>query len=220
MNLNLGDTRLIIATAAKHGLLRNQLAYVLATAYHETAFTMKPVRETKASTDAKAKEILTKAWKAGKLPWVKSDYWSSSYFGRGYVQLTHEANYQRAGQELGVNLVANPSLALDPYIASKVLVVGMLEGWFTGKKLADYITLKASDFITARRIVNGTDKASDIAGYASQYDALLKAEGYGEAVSQPVEATKPQPVEPVPIPSVSFWADLFSAILSFFGKGK
>lgn len=220
MNLNLGDTRLIIATAAKYGLLRNHLAYVLATAYHETAFTMKPVRETKASTDAKVKEILTKSWKAGKLPWVKSDYWSSGFFGRGYVQLTHEANYQRAGQELGVNMVANPSLALDPDTASKVLVVGMLEGWFTGKKLADYITLKASDFINARRIVNGTDKASDIAGYASQYDALLKAEGYGEETSKPVETIQPQPVEAAPIPSVSFWADLFSAILSFFGKGK
>jgi hypothetical protein len=45
MNLNLGDTRLIIDACKSAGLLRNQAAYVPATAYWETARTMKPVRE-------------------------------------------------------------------------------------------------------------------------------------------------------------------------------
>ncbi|KAB2656262.1 hypothetical protein F9K94_17315 [Brucella tritici] len=224
MNLNLGDTRLIIATAAKYGLLRNQLAYVLATAYHETAFTIKPVRETKANTDAKAKEILTKSWKAGKLPWVKADYWSSGFFGRGYVQLTHQENYQRAGQAIGVDLVANPSLALDQDIAAKIIVLGMKYGWFTGKKLSDFITLQKSEFVGARRIVNGTDKAGEIAGYASQYNTLLKAEGYGEAISQPVSlepstAPKVRPSVNAP-PSTGFWAFMFAAIAALFGGGK
>lgn len=35
MNLDLGDTKLLIETCKKHGLLRNQAAYVLATAYHD-----------------------------------------------------------------------------------------------------------------------------------------------------------------------------------------
>ena len=43
MNLDLGDTRLLIEACKTHGLLRNQAAYVLATAYHETAHTMKPL---------------------------------------------------------------------------------------------------------------------------------------------------------------------------------
>ncbi|UXN74523.1 hypothetical protein N8D56_05115 [Devosia sp. A8/3-2] len=48
---------------------RRKLSYIPATAFHETAHTMQPVRETLASTDAKAKELLTKAWKAGRMPW-------------------------------------------------------------------------------------------------------------------------------------------------------
>ena len=215
MNMNLGDTRLLIEVGRKHGLLRNQLAYLLATAYHETAATMKPVRETLASTDAKAKEILTKSWKAGKLPWVKSDYWSSGFFGRGYVQLTHKENYQKAGEKLGIDLVGNPSRALESSVAVEIIALGMQEGWFTGKKLFDYITLQKSDFVGARKIVNGTDKADLIAGYAKQYDALLKAEGYGDAETKPVSP----PVEVAPLPTVSLIAKIIAALAAIF-KGK
>jgi len=197
MNLTAGDTRLIIETCLKHSLLRNQAAYILATAWHESAHTMKPVRETLAKTDAKAKEILTKAWKAGKLPWVKKDYWSDGWFGRGYVQLTHKANYERAGKKLGVDLVKNPALAMEPWIAAEVLVQGSKEGWFTGKRLLDFISLTRSDFVDARKIINGTDKAGLIAGYAREYDALLKSDGYGVA-AKPTETAPVAPAEPIP----------------------
>jgi hypothetical protein len=203
MNLNKGDTRLIVETCLKHGLLRNQAAYVLATALHETAHTMKPVRETLAKTDAKAKEILTKAWKAGKLPWVKKDYWSDGWFGRGYVQLTHKANYERAGKKLGVDLVKHPSLAMEPKIAAEVLVLGSKEGWFTGRRLLDFMTLTRSDYVGARKIINGTDKADLIAGYAKQYDVLLKAAGYGAETVRPIPAAPvepPKPATPIPVP--------------------
>jgi putative chitinase len=146
------------------------LAYILATAYHETARTMQPVRETLATTDAKAKERLTKAWKSGKLPWVKSDYWSGGWFGRGFVQLTHRANYVKAGEKLGVDLVSDPSKAMIPEVSALILVRGMQEGWFTGMKLSD-----ASDFREARRVVNGTDRASQIAMYADAFLSALDA---------------------------------------------
>ena len=153
------------------------LAYILATAKHETAHTMQPVRETLAKTDAKAKEILTKSFNAGKLTWVKKDYWSSGFFGRGFVQITHKDNYEKAGRKLGVNLVANQSKALDPDIAGAILVRGMLEGWFTGKSLSDF-----SDFTNMRRIVNGTDRAQLIAQYATLfYDAIMKSEATSTA---------------------------------------
>ena len=45
MNINLVDTRALIKEAEKAGLLRNQLAYLLATAYHKTAHTMKLIKE-------------------------------------------------------------------------------------------------------------------------------------------------------------------------------
>jgi hypothetical protein len=160
------------------------LAYILATAYHETARTMQPVRETLATTDAKAKERLTKAWKSGKLPWVKSDYWSGGWFGRGFVQLTHRANYVKAGDKLGVDLVSDPSKAMIPEVSALILVRGMQEGWFTGMKLAD-----AADFREARRVVNGTDRASQIAMYA---DAFLSAlDAMDDAPTITVIETKP-----------------------------
>lgn len=160
VNLNLGDTRLIIAEAQRQGLLRNQLAYVLATAKWETAHTLKPIREM-----------------GGEAYLKKKAYYP--YVGMGYVQLTWKVNYEKAGKALGVDFVSNPKLLLEPKYAAPILVTGMREGWFTGKKLSDYITLQKSDFVGARRIVNGTDRASEIAAIAREYDAALKAEGYG-----------------------------------------
>lgn len=167
-----------------------KLAYILATAKHETANTMQPVRETLAKTDAKAKEILTKAWKTGKLPWVKSDYWTSGFFGRGYVQLTHRENYQKAGAKLGLDLVSDPSKAMIPEVAALILVRGMLEGWFTGKTLADY----GADFVGMRKVVNGTDRAALIAGYAVSFLDALQASQKPQVTPKPVPAPSPAPV--------------------------
>ena len=44
---------------------------------------------------------------------------------------------------------------MEPDIAAEILVVGSRDGWFTGKKLSDYITLKASNYRGARRVING-----------------------------------------------------------------
>lgn len=164
MNLNLGDTQLIIEEAKSRGVLRNQLAYILATAYHETAHTMKPVVEA---------YWLSEEWRKRNLryyPW----------HGRGYVQITWEYNYQKAEDQLGIEITDDPTVVMKPEVAKEILVEGMIEGWFTGKKLSDYITLSKSDFVGARRIINGTDKATLIAGIASQYDRDLKRIGYGK----------------------------------------
>lgn len=166
-----------------------KLAYLLGTAFHETARTMQPVRETLAKTDAKAKEILTKSWKAGKLPWVKKDYWSGGFFGRGYVQLTHRENYQKAGDKLGLDLVSDPSKAMIPEVAALILVRGCMEGWFTGRKLSHYITKTDADYIGARKVVNGTDKAALIAGYATSFYRAIEA------------SRKAKPVPSVPVPA-------------------
>lgn len=185
MNLDLGDTRAIIAAASVRGVLRNQLAYILATAYHETAHTMKPVRETLATSDKQAIARLDSAFAKGQLKWVKTPYWRDGWFGRGYVQVTHKANYDKFG--IGKNE------ALQADTATRVLLDGMMNGMFTGKRLSDYVTLSKSDFVNARRAVNGTDRAKDIAGYAREYDADLKAIGYGESVVDVVPDAKKKP---------------------------
>jgi hypothetical protein len=196
MNLDIGDTRLIIDTCKRHGLLRNQAAYVLSTAFWESARTMKPVREYGGEKYLRGKKYYP-------------------YVGMGYVQLTWRSNYERASRELGVDFVKNPRLLLKPQYAAPILVVGMKEGWFTRgeKKLSDYITLQRSDFINARRIVNGTDKAHSIANIARDYDNELKRIGYGAEPRQP---------EPKSAPSgkLSFWSWLFDMIGKILRGGK
>lgn len=204
MKMSLGDTRLIVDTCIKHGLLRNQAAYVLATTYHETAHTMKPVREMGGEAYLKGKKYYP-------------------YVGMGYVQLTWRYNYERAAKELGVDFVANPKLLLQAKYAVQILVVGMKEGWFTGKNLSDYITLSKSDFTNARRMINGTDKAALIAGYARAYDDALKAEGYGEDAANDISIVagpqKPaEPKESAPVSAAGFWAGIASLIKRLFGN--
>ncbi len=96
------------------------------------------------------------------------------YRGRGYVQLTWKNNYAKAGRLLGLDLVAVPDLAMEPAVAWRILSVGMRDGWFTGKKLADYLAPgREPRYVEARRTINGLDQAGRIARYARQFAACL-----------------------------------------------
>jgi hypothetical protein len=153
------------------------LAYILATAYHETARTMQPVRETLAGSDAEAARRLEVAWKAGRLH-VRDPYWRRDadgkyWFGRGLVQLTFKANYEKLGTAMGIDLVGNPDLALTMDVAVKIIIFGMLNAGFTRFRLSDYFNAGKADWLNARRIINGLDRAATIAGYARTYCAAL-----------------------------------------------
>lgn len=123
--------------------------YILATAWHETAKTMQPIEE------------------MGGIKYLKSKPYYP-YFGRGYVQLTWKANYEKYG------IAATPDKALDPNLAGKIAIDGMVHGIFTGKALKDYFG-KKTDAINARRIINGVDKAVEIAGYYSVFVSAINA---------------------------------------------
>jgi len=129
----------------------SKLAYILATAWHESR--LKPIKEIRAASNTS-------------LYSTQNNYWHSGYYGRGFVQLTWLNNYRKMSEFLGVDLVNNPDLALNPTYAAQILVYGMYNGSFTGKKLSDYISDTYSDFYNARRIVNGTDRAELINNYA------------------------------------------------------
>jgi predicted chitinase len=100
------------------------------------------------------------------------------YAGRGYVQLTWRNNYVRAGQALGRDLVTHPDDAMLPDVAADVMTRGMAEGWFTGRKLSDFITAARCDFKGARAVINGTDKAAIIANVADKFLDCLTAGGW------------------------------------------
>lgn len=145
-----GTVAAIEAECIRQGLtIPGQIAYVLATVEHETNGTFKPVREA-----YWLPEIIRKRMR----------YYP--YYGRGYVQLTWRYNYQRYSDLLGIDLIGNPDLAMDPPIACFILVHGFRTGLFTGKRLTDYISGNKADFIGARRCINGTDQAQKIAGIA------------------------------------------------------
>lgn len=96
--------------------------------------------------------------------------------GRGFCQITGKTNYAKFSDLLGVDLVGTPDWACRDDIAGKVIVIGMRDGMFTGKKLADYFTASGSDWVNARRIINSLDRANDIAGFGRKfYAALLDA---------------------------------------------
>jgi len=166
-------------------LSQEEMAYMLATAFHETARTMQPIEEY-----GKGK---------GHSYGAPAGPFKKIYDGRGYVQLTWYENYKKAQDKLGVPFVQYPEKALEPKHAADIMIKGMLEGWFTGKKLSDYFNASTTDWINARRIINGTDRAADIAGYAKHFLAALKAAGSGEVVA-PVPTPTPEPKPPLDYP--------------------
>lgn len=178
---------------AAPGADRRWLAYILATAYHESAFTLQPVRETLADSDDKAIALLESAFERGKLSWVKTPYWrkdedGKSWLGRGLVQLTHKRNYETMSKVTGIDLVAHPEKAMEMETAVLILIDGMIAGRFTGKRLCDYLNAQTEDWVNARRIVNGLDRAEKLADYARMIDRVLleaTVEVSAEAAAKP-----------------------------------
>jgi hypothetical protein len=146
------------------------LAYMLATTFHETAATMQPVRETLAANDAEAIARLDRAFAAGRLPMVRKPYWrpdaeGKSWLGRGFVQLTHRRNYEAMSALTGVDLLARPERAMEPDVATAILIRGMAAGSFTGRRLSDFFSGEREDWEGARAIINGNDRARLVGDY-------------------------------------------------------
>lgn len=142
------------------------LAYMLATAHHETDRRIQPIEEYgKGKGRPYGKNI--------KMNETRYNDTANLFYGRGFVQLTWYENYQKAGAKLGLNLIKNPEKTLELPVATKIMFLGMMEGWFTGKKLSQYFNSTTEDVYNARRIINGTDKANLIADYAYDYYSCI-----------------------------------------------
>lgn len=122
----------------------NALAYIFGTAHWECHLT--PIKE-----------------------WGGSSMRYAPYFGRGFVQLTWRDNYRKMTEKLqseaGItaNLVRTPDLALNPTNAAFIAAYGMKHGTFTTRRLDQYFGNGKADFVGARAIINGRDKAQTIA---------------------------------------------------------
>lgn len=158
----------ILGVCEKHQpeLLKQHIAYMLATIFHETATTMLPIEEYGKGRG----RVYGKCIKESGMPYTDT---VNIFYGRGYVQLTWYENYLKAGKELGIDLINHPEKALEPVIACKIMILGMTKGWFTGRKLIQYFDGKMASPVQARRIINGLDKAELIAGYYYKFFRAL-----------------------------------------------
>ena len=146
----------IIKKCKNLGLGKEQCSYVLATTEHETNNTFLPVVEA--------------YWLSDK--WRSSNLRYYPWFGRGFVQITWKSNYELYSRLLNVDLVSNPDLALEYDNALFILVDGIKNGRFTGRRVGHYISTdgKNVDYVNARRVVNGMDKAHHIAKLARNWE--------------------------------------------------
>ena len=145
-----GINRIIDYRAAEWPkMIDEELAYVLATVKWETGHSMQPVEEGYPLTGAKLRAFQKRL---RYYPW----------YGRGLVQITWESNYLKFG-------IAKPEDALLWPVALRALFDGCIKGMFTGHKLADYITKRKQDYVGARRVVNGLDRAEKIADFAKLF---------------------------------------------------
>lgn len=204
------------------GMPLSHAAHVLGEVYHETGGGMYPVKETvfrnskdQNPSDKTVIARLDRAYAKGQLPWVKTVYWRSGWFGRGGIQLTHKANYVKMGPIVGADLVGNPSLALDPVISARIAARGCNLGSFTGKKLSDYDDPGGFDHFNARDIVNGDKRLNgyDVVGYAAAFEDALDAAGHVavKAAPKPVtETTKPARIG---------WVKIFAAFIAVLKGG-
>jgi putative chitinase len=86
------------------------------------------------------------------------------YRGRGLKQLTGKENYERCGSGLGVDLVSDPDLLLDPKYAA------LSAGWFWNKHGLNDLADK-SDIETMTKRING-----GLIGLDARKAAIKKAE--------------------------------------------
>jgi putative chitinase len=75
---------------------------------------------------------------------------AAKYLGRGLIQLTGKENYERCGLAIGVDLLSNPNLLLDPRYAA------MSAGWFWNKKGLNELADQQEHGQITKRINGGT----------------------------------------------------------------
>ncbi len=157
-----------------------QAAYILATAYWESALTFHPVREGLAQTDEAARQYVAKLFEEGK---IRTNYAlpaanGQSFYGRGFVQLTWERNYRRIGDHLIGDeeiFYNDPDQVLRTDLAAIILVRGMVDGIFSeeGQRLNDFINRDRADYLHARQTVNRMDRAETIANWAEKMEYAI-----------------------------------------------
>lgn len=143
------------------------LAYILATAYHETARTMKPIEE---FGKGKGRKYGSKIKHSG-MAYTTPDH---IYYGRGHTQNTWYEIYEMLTKEAtlqgkGWDFLNHPELLLTMEPSIWATFVAMIGGKYTGVGLSKYFNGEKADWVNARKIINGLDAAEKIADYGRRF---------------------------------------------------
>jgi len=169
----------------------------MATVHHETGQVWHPVKEI-GSRDYFIKRYGSQT-KVGKILGNDTPEEGAIYAGRGLSQDTGETNYERdekviraeypdvvarfekrTGKKFDLTVGDQPNDGSDPdnlldyEIAYCAMSISMRKGLYTGASLSKYIHGNVCDFLGARKIINGTDKAGLIGGYAVKFKTILE----------------------------------------------
>lgn len=110
--------------------------------------------------------------------------------GRGYIQLTGRANYDKYGKMLGVDLVNHPELAEDPKISQQLAVA------YWKDRVQPQMEKKGKSVEVATRAVNGGFNGLDDRKTQTAYWAKYDRE-HGDSDTGTAEANQPS----IPVPS-------------------
>jgi hypothetical protein len=157
-NRDKSGAALIEAARAKQ-LSNAQIAYVLATAEHESD-SFKTLEEYSSGVEYEGRADLGNTTAGDGV----------RFKGRGYVQLTGRLNYTRYSDIAGLQLARLPIIVMNwPALSVFIIVDGMLRGVYTGRRLGDFVNSTKQDFFNARQVINGHDRAQKIADQASDW---------------------------------------------------
>ena len=168
------------------------------------------------------------------LPYWQPDHETGQeYYGRGWVQLTWKDKYRLANNRLGIDLLNNPTQALELDISYEILVRALLEGWLETYRstpsggagnvpirLGDFLSINSADYASARAVINAncqgkcTNESRVLVpgkGYIpvpKKIDAALKVETEAQFFERVLCYANAQPGSPVfdkSTKSVSNW---------------
>jgi hypothetical protein len=130
----------------------SHIAYAMATIARETSWgaNMKELASTKSVAASRG-----------------AKYVDTDYTGRGFIQLTHKANYVAFGRLLGADLAANPSLVADVSVAARVFALWWFNPCPYGRINIAHFGFDGSfgrlkSGTDARTLVNGNDAKDEV----------------------------------------------------------
>jgi len=152
---------------------KRMIAYILATTHWESDRSMQPIAERGKGKGYRYGSKIKQDHSVYLLP-------DEIYYGRGFCQTTWFENYQmlsnqKYAKSKGWDFLNNPDLLLTMEPAVWAMIHCMWLGLYTGVGLRNYFNSTITDYVNARKIINGLDQAQTIAKFAETYFAALSA---------------------------------------------